>query len=174
MVDDLLLFSLPCFCRGAAPIGAVVIRKVTEARVRPLAPGSGSLWYYPSAWRRDEAGGEDTKLERIALVAEIVETALSRHLFPVRIANPASSFRLKRDRLQTCSLISRRIAIWCILVCPSSYGYISFSPSPLNMTIFRSFIIKFVIYNMIVIYNMSELIFTSFTRINWQKNFCYL
>lgn len=32
MADDLLLFSLPCFCRGAAPIGAVVIRKVTEAR----------------------------------------------------------------------------------------------------------------------------------------------
>lgn len=37
MADDLLLFSLPCFCRGAAPIGAVVIRKVTEAR-----PPSGS------------------------------------------------------------------------------------------------------------------------------------
>jgi len=42
MADDLLLFSLPCFCRGAAPIGAVVIRKVTEARVRPTgAPGRG-------------------------------------------------------------------------------------------------------------------------------------
>jgi len=79
MADDLLLFSLPCFCRGAAPIGAVVIRKVTEAsalrgggRARIIRAGRGS------GRSSDREGG--TKLERIALVAEIVETALSRHL----------------------------------------------------------------------------------------------
>lgn len=81
MADDLLLFSLPCFCRGAAPIGAVVIRKVTEARVRPPVL-RGLRWYYPRGTRERPARGREggTKLERIALVAETVETALSRHL----------------------------------------------------------------------------------------------
>lgn len=55
MADDLLLFSLPCFCREAAPIGAVVIRKVTEARP---PSGSGALSYYPSA-RGGAAGPEE-------------------------------------------------------------------------------------------------------------------
>lgn len=73
MADDLLLFSLPCFCRGAAPIGAVVIRKVTEARP---PSDSGALSYYPGA-EKCGTRGEDTKLERIVLVAETVETALS-------------------------------------------------------------------------------------------------
>lgn len=73
MADDLLLFSLPCFCRGAAPIGAVVIRKVTEARP---PSDSGALSYYPGA-EKCGTRGEDIKLERIVLAAETVETALS-------------------------------------------------------------------------------------------------
>jgi len=84
MADDLLLFSLPCFCRGAAPIGAVVIRKVTEARVRPTgAPGEGGTRIIRAGRGTGRPAGRwegGTKLERITLVAETVETALSRHL----------------------------------------------------------------------------------------------
>lgn len=76
MVDDLLLFSLPCFCRGAASIGAVVIRKVTEARP-PSGSGDALILSGRGAVGRRREG---TKLERIALVAETVETTLSRHL----------------------------------------------------------------------------------------------
>lgn len=60
MADDLLLFSLPCFCRGAAPIGAVVIRKVTEAR-----PPSGSeRSLILSGRRRWEGGGHEIRKNR--------------------------------------------------------------------------------------------------------------
>lgn len=92
MADDLLLFSLPCFCRGAAPIGAVVIRKVTEARP-PSGSGAALILSGRGARRR-----EGTKLERIALVAETVETTLSRHLSAGSLLSGFAIQPAKRDR----------------------------------------------------------------------------
>lgn len=152
MVDDLLLFSLPCFCRGAAPIGAVVIRKVTEARP---PSGSGSLSYYPSAWRRGRRRRHEIRKNRAPsrnCGNCIIATPFSRW-----IANPASSFKLKRDET-----VFKR-ALWFREESQHVLHLMTIIPLPLYNTMIFSPVFYYTRYRAFVF----GLILTIFTSINW-------